>query len=246
MTDHRQSADEGVLRHAAALFVLQRLLDRRPPGADGSAAVSRPTTTASSRVRPRSTGRSSTSSRCGATSSCSREERRAAVQARGGARGRDRRVRHAPTASRTACSKIRARCTYDPKALVGIRRRLMQRHHRRRRRRHQEDLGRTAAPRRIVPLVRPAARRGLRAQRDRRDAAGGPALRHHARLVPLFSDAGSELGLEDDLTHESYEQFWDQSVEQFSAVFGTDNPDLSAFRDRGGKIDSHGTAGPIR
>ena len=38
------------------------------------------------------------------------------------------------------------------------------------------------------------------------------------------------------LTRAVYEQFWDQSVEEFGAVIGTDNPDLSAFRDRGGKI----------
>ena len=34
----------------------------------------------------------------------------------------------------------------------------------------------------------------------------------------------------------AYEQLWDQSVEQFGAVIATDNPDLSAFRDRGGRI----------
>jgi Tannase and feruloyl esterase len=39
-----------------------------------------------------------------------------------------------------------------------------------------------------------------------------------------------------NLTPASYEQYWDQSVEEFSAVLATDNPDLAAFRDRGGKI----------
>jgi len=38
------------------------------------------------------------------------------------------------------------------------------------------------------------------------------------------------------LTPASYEQYWDQSVEEFSAVLATDNPDLTAFRDRGGRI----------
>jgi len=48
------------------------------------------------------------------------------------------------------------------------------------------------------------------------------------------------------LTHASYEQLWDQSVEQFGAVFGTDNPNLSAFRDRGGKLVLwHGWADPL-
>jgi feruloyl esterase len=48
------------------------------------------------------------------------------------------------------------------------------------------------------------------------------------------------------LTRESYEQLWDQSVEQFGAVIGTDNPELTAFRDRGGKaIVWHGWADPL-
>ena len=40
-----------------------------------------------------------------------------------------------------------------------------------------------------------------------------------------------------------FELLWNQSVEQFGAVFGTDNPDLAGFRDRGGKIIiTHGLA----
>jgi hypothetical protein len=38
------------------------------------------------------------------------------------------------------------------------------------------------------------------------------------------------------LTRDSYERYWDQSVEEFSAVPATGNPDLSAFCDRGGRI----------
>jgi feruloyl esterase len=38
------------------------------------------------------------------------------------------------------------------------------------------------------------------------------------------------------LTREHYELLWDQSLEEYGAVIGTDNPDLSAFEDRGGKI----------
>jgi feruloyl esterase len=38
------------------------------------------------------------------------------------------------------------------------------------------------------------------------------------------------------LTAEQFEHFWDQSLEQYGIVIGTDNPDLSAFRDHGGKI----------
>jgi feruloyl esterase len=38
------------------------------------------------------------------------------------------------------------------------------------------------------------------------------------------------------ITPAAYEHYWDQSVEQYGAVIGTDNPDLRAFRDRGGKV----------
>ena len=38
------------------------------------------------------------------------------------------------------------------------------------------------------------------------------------------------------LTPEAYQRYWDQSIEQYGIVIGTDNPDLSAFRDAGGKI----------
>jgi len=38
------------------------------------------------------------------------------------------------------------------------------------------------------------------------------------------------------LTPARFELLWRQSVEQFGEVLGTDNPDLTAFRDRGGKL----------
>jgi hypothetical protein len=45
------------------------------------------------------------------------------------------------------------------------------------------------------------------------------------------------------ITLDKYERFWDQSVEQFGAVIGTDDPDLTEFRNRGGKaIVWHGWA----
>jgi len=45
------------------------------------------------------------------------------------------------------------------------------------------------------------------------------------------------------MTPEAYERYWDQSQEEFGAVIGTDKPDLTAFRDRGGKaIIWHGWA----
>ena len=38
------------------------------------------------------------------------------------------------------------------------------------------------------------------------------------------------------LTCAGFEQLWTKSVEQYGAVIGTDDPDLTRFRDRGGKI----------
>ncbi|HEX5221856.1 MAG TPA: tannase/feruloyl esterase family alpha/beta hydrolase, partial [Verrucomicrobiae bacterium] len=38
------------------------------------------------------------------------------------------------------------------------------------------------------------------------------------------------------LTYAGFEQLWTKSVEQYGAVLGTDDPDLTRFRDRGGKI----------
>jgi hypothetical protein len=38
------------------------------------------------------------------------------------------------------------------------------------------------------------------------------------------------------ITPAVYEHFWDQSVEEYGIVIGTDNPDLTPFRDRGGKV----------
>jgi feruloyl esterase len=45
------------------------------------------------------------------------------------------------------------------------------------------------------------------------------------------------------ITPAVYEHLWDQSVKQYGIVIGTDNPDLTAFRDHGGKaIIWHGWA----
>jgi len=46
-----------------------------------------------------------------------------------------------------------------------------------------------------------------------------------------------------NLTPAEFERLFKQSVEEYGAVFGTDNPDLSRFRDHGGKIViTHGQA----
>jgi len=38
------------------------------------------------------------------------------------------------------------------------------------------------------------------------------------------------------MTRADFELLWNQSVEQFGGMIGTDNPDLERFRDRGGKV----------
>lgn len=38
------------------------------------------------------------------------------------------------------------------------------------------------------------------------------------------------------MTPEAFQRYWGQSQEEYGNVIGTDNPDLSAFRNRGGKI----------
>jgi Tannase and feruloyl esterase len=48
------------------------------------------------------------------------------------------------------------------------------------------------------------------------------------------------------ITAAAYQRYWDQSMEEYSIVIGTDNADLSQFRDRGGKaILWHGWADPL-
>jgi feruloyl esterase len=49
----------------------------------------------------------------------------------------------------------------------------------------------------------------------------------------LIQDPRWELS---GLTRASFEHYWDRSVEEFGAVIGTNDPNLSAFRDRGGKM----------
>lgn len=48
------------------------------------------------------------------------------------------------------------------------------------------------------------------------------------------------------ITGAAYQRYWDQSMEEYAIVIGTDNADLSAFRDRGGKVILwHGWADPL-
>jgi len=79
-------------------------------------------------------------------------------------------------------------------------------------------------------LARGADFRGLNATTD---GAGAP-FRTMMRWYQYFLTQDPDWDWT-TLTHESFEHFWDQSNEQFGGVIGSDNPDLSAFHERGGK-----------
>lgn len=53
-------------------------------------------------------------------------------------------------------------------------------------------------------------------------------IRYFLTLNPRWNDA--------TLNRDQFELLWNQSVDQYAQVFGTDSPDLSRFRDRGGKL----------
>ncbi len=61
-------------------------------------------------------------------------------------------------------------------------------------------------------------------------------------MVPVFPDAGSEVRRQ-HLTPAGFERLGNSPLSSTGASFATDNPDLTAFRDRGGKaIVWHGWA----
>ena len=138
------------------------------------------------------------------------------------------------------------RCVYDPKALVGtepsgcgpiteadaaVIRRIWE---------GPEAKGR------IVSLVWAPSRSGLRAQCHRRDAADRPAVRHHARLVPLLPHAEPAVGLDDAdarvVPSSCGTSPWSSSARSLARTTRTSR----AFRDRGGKLILwHGWADPL-
>ena len=63
---------------------------------------------------------------------------------------------------------------------------------------------------------------------------GNPfGIAHEYWLYYLAQDAKWDWST---LTYAGFEQLWNKSVEQYGAVIGTDDPDLTRFRDRGGKV----------
>ena len=135
-----------------------------------------------------------------------------------------------------------SRCTYDPQALVGT---------------AVDDSTFTAADAEVVRKIWEGPR-----GHDRKFLWHG--LTRGTNLFALAGTTGSPLrgkpfGIPLDwfryflvqdpqwdwttLTRAEFELLWNQSVEQYGTIFGSDDPDLTRFRDRGGKvIITHGLA----
>lgn len=127
------------------------------------------------------------------------------------------------------------RCAYDPKALIGTK---------------VGDDTFTTADAAVIRKIW----EGPRTQDGRFMWHG---LERGADMFPYAGTSGSPLGgkpfsialeywlyyLAQDakwdwstLTYAGFEQLWNKSVEQYGAVIGTDDPDLTRFRDHGGKV----------
>jgi feruloyl esterase len=128
-----------------------------------------------------------------------------------------------------------SRCTYDPKALVGT---------------QVGDSTFTEADADVLRKIWEGARAqdgtflwyGLSRGADLTALAGARAFGIPMDWVRYFLVQDPKWS-ESNLTPAQFELLFKQAVEQSGAVFGTDNPDLSRFRDRGGKIIiTHGHA----
>jgi len=120
------------------------------------------------------------------------------------------------------------RCAYDPKALVGS---------------QVEDSAFTDADADVVRRIweGPRAKDGTFLWYGLSRGADLTAL-GGARPFPISVDWVRYFLVQDpkwegsNLTPAEFELLFKQSVEEYGAVFGTDNPDLTRFRDHGGKI----------
>src|SRR5262249_16035437 len=135
-----------------------------------------------------------------------------------------------------------SRCTYDPKELVGTK---------------VGDSTFTEADADVVRKIweGPGDKMGgscgtvWRAARTSPRSPGRGVRRSREGPSPYHGTGFQYFLLQDPkwdwttLTPARFERLWVQSVEEFGAVIGTDNPDLTRFRDRGGKvIITHGLA----
>ncbi|HXR03171.1 MAG TPA: tannase/feruloyl esterase family alpha/beta hydrolase [Verrucomicrobiae bacterium] len=154
-------------------------------------------------------------------------------------------LRAATAAAITACDAMDgvtdgliedpSRCTYDPKALVGT------------------EVGGSTFTEADADVIRkiwegPRAQDGTFLWYGLSRGADLSALAG-ARPFPIPLDWVRYFLVQDpnwdvsSLTPSEFERLFRQAVEEYGAVFGTDNPDLSRFRDHGGKIIiTHGQA----
>jgi pimeloyl-ACP methyl ester carboxylesterase len=126
-------------------------------------------------------------------------------------------------------------CTYDPQALVGSK---------------VGDEAFTAADAGVIHKIWQGPRRqdgsfmwhGLERGADMSSYAGTTGSPLRGKPFSISLDYWTYYLAQDakwdwtTLTYAGFEQLWTKSVEQYGAVIGTDNPDLSRFRDHGGKI----------
>ncbi|MCI0536118.1 MAG: tannase/feruloyl esterase family alpha/beta hydrolase [Verrucomicrobiales bacterium] len=128
-----------------------------------------------------------------------------------------------------------AQCTYDPKALVGT---------------NVGDSTFTDADAEVIRKIWEGPRRhdgsfiwyGLTRDTDLFALAGTSGSPLEGKPFVIGLDWFRYFLLRDSkwdwttITRAEFELLWNQSSEQYGVVIGTDNPNLTAFRDRGGKI----------
>jgi pimeloyl-ACP methyl ester carboxylesterase len=160
------------------------------------------------------------------------------VMAAGGNQVSTAKLRAATAAAIAACDAMDgvadgliadpSRCTYDPKALVGT------------------QIGGSTFTEADAGVIRkiwegPRAQDGTFLWYGLSRGADLTALAG-ARPFPIAVDWVRYFLVQDprwnvaSLTPAEFDQLFRQSVEEYGAVFGTDNPDLSRFREHGGKI----------
>jgi hypothetical protein len=135
-----------------------------------------------------------------------------------------------------------ARCTWDPRALVGT---------------NVGDSAFTEADAEVVRKIWEGPRghdgrflwHGLTRGTDLSPLAGTTGSPLTGKAFSIALDWFRFFLVQDPqwdssaLTRNAFELLWEQSVEQYGIIFGSDDPDLTRFRDRGGKvIITHGLA----
>ena len=190
---HRQGADAGDVRRRAAVFLLQRVLHRRPAGTDGGAALP----AGLQRHRVGCAGDQLEPVQQSASLGSGRDERGrqsgGRLQAHRGNGGRDRRLRRHRWREGRRHRRSETLQLRSEAARRHVRRRLRCVHGRRCER-DPQAVGRPPPRGWQLPLVRPAAWSGFERAVDQPGYSASPAtVQHLDGLVSLFPDAGPEV-----------------------------------------------------